>query len=346
MKTVAPLSCILLLSFWGVTTISPPAMRSTGSPTRSEDTPSYSWQPDLSCGSACSVTLNGVDMVSATDGWAVGGEGTMLHWDGTRWQPVASPTTISFHSIDMVSARDGWIVGGDGWGGQGIILHWDGEAWQEVPLPATLTLRSVSMVSKDDGWAVGFRSATYGLGNNYILHWDGASWQVYDRTYDYGHKPVAVSMSGANDGWIATWISDYGALIRHWDGEDWADVASPIELNAVAAGAGYGGWGVGDGFVDLKSIKQWPTSPSLPLNGVALVSQSDAWAVGADGAIYHWDGEEWRSTAGPTLQTLRAVAMVSATDGWAVGDGGVILHYTADQTLPGSRIYLPLVVRD
>ena len=104
---------------------------------------------------------------------------------------------------------------------------------------------------------------------------------------------------------------------------------------------------------------------SAPLNGVALVSQNDAWAVGADGVIYHWDGTDWRSTVSPTLQTLRTVTMVSAIDGWAVGDGGVILHYsrtppvtatptasptstststpTSTPTSPLRRVYLPLI---
>jgi photosystem II stability/assembly factor-like uncharacterized protein len=252
------------------------------------------------------VVLNGVDMVSATDGWVVGGNGTMLHWDGTRWQPVASPTTLSLNSVDMVSASDGWAVGGNGYS-QGVILRWNGEVWQEAPTPANACLQSVAMVSQDDGWAAGFRSASYGLGHNYILHWDGASWQVHDSAFEYGLKPMSISMSGADYGWIATYDFYDVPMLRHWDGEAWSYVESPIGLNAVAADAQFGGWTVAEGFVDLKSMAKWPTSPSSALHGVALVSQNDAWAV---------------------------------------GEGGVILHYTADQTLPGSRIYLPLVVRN
>ena len=137
-------------------------------------------------------------------------------------------------------------------------------------------------------------------------------------------------MSGADYGWITTFDFYDNPMLRHWDGESWAYVQSPIAaLNAVAADAVYGGWAVGEGFVNLDSLAVWPAAPAAPLNGVALVAQDDAWAVGNGGVITHWIGTEWRSTASPTLQSLKAVAMVSMTDGWAVGDGGVILHYGA-----------------
>ena len=68
-------------------------------------------------------------------------------------------------------------------------------------------------------------------------------------------------------------------------------------------------------------------TPRPILNGVTLVSQNDAWAVGEGGGIYHWNGTDWRRVASPTTSTLNAVSMVSATDGWAVGEHGTILHW-------------------
>ena len=182
MKTLATLFCVVFLSIGGAPLAAEPATRSAAGATGSDSTTSGSWQLDLSCGSACATTLHAISMVTATDGWAVGDEGVIVHWDGTRWQPAASPTTKALYAVDMVSADDGWAVGGSAtvYGGQGIILHWDGSAWQEVTMPAQVGLHGVAMVSHDDGWAVGFRSYYYGLGYNYILHWNGASWQVHD----------------------------------------------------------------------------------------------------------------------------------------------------------------------
>ena len=64
MKTFGLLFCVVLLSLEGVPVTSPPGMRSTDSTARREDPPAYSWQVDFSCGSACSATLNAVDMAS------------------------------------------------------------------------------------------------------------------------------------------------------------------------------------------------------------------------------------------------------------------------------------------
>jgi uncharacterized repeat protein (TIGR01451 family) len=60
-------------------------------------------------------------MVSSTYGWAVGDGGTILRYDGSSWQPVASPTTDAINTLDMVSCAEGWAFA------QGTkILHYKG----------------------------------------------------------------------------------------------------------------------------------------------------------------------------------------------------------------------------
>ena len=337
MKPFVPLFCGVLLLLCAALMVSAPSVLGAAAPgpVASQAMTAGAWQVDLSCGS-CAATLNAVDMISATDGWAVGDEGTILHWNGVRWQQVSSPTTASLKGVDMISASDGWAVGDEG-----TILHWSGNVWQEAPTPAYTQLRSVAMVSHTDGWAVGFRPDRYGLGWNYVLRWDGASWQVHDVSWDYGLKPMSVSMSGADYGWMATFDFYDAPMLRHWTGTSWEFVESPIAANAVAANAQYGGWAVGEGFVNLESLQQWPTVPASSLNGAALVAQNDAWAVGENGVIYHWTGADWQSTASPTLQSLKSVAMTSASNGWAVGAGGVILHYVGAPPAGGTRTSTP-----
>jgi hypothetical protein len=64
------------------------------------------------------------------------------------------------------------------------------------------------------------------------------------------------------------------------------------------------------------------------LNGVAVTSASNAWAVGASGnglhpkpLIAHWNGTSWKQvpTSGIASGQLRAVAATSASSEWAVG---------------------------
>ncbi|MBU1488130.1 PKD domain-containing protein, partial [bacterium] len=66
---------------------------------------------EMAVGTPTSNSSYSVSMVSATDGWAVGGYGTILHYDGTSWSEFSSPTSNYLVSVTMVSATDGWAVG-------------------------------------------------------------------------------------------------------------------------------------------------------------------------------------------------------------------------------------------
>ncbi len=121
MKTrIVTLTIIVLLA------LTAPAAGAPGRPADSEATTLNSgqwqcWSPPgvVPCGYALAVAG-----VTASDAWAVGPNGAIMHWDGALWQSVASPTTTSLAALDMLSAGDGWAVGA-----QGVILHWDGASW-------------------------------------------------------------------------------------------------------------------------------------------------------------------------------------------------------------------------
>jgi hypothetical protein len=62
------------------------------------------------------------------------------------------------------------------------------------------------------------------------------------------------------------------------------------------------------------------------LTSVSGTRADDVWAVGARGAIVHFDGSRWTSITSPTNKALRAVFAASADDVWAVGAGGTVVH--------------------
>src|SRR5215510_5695776 len=74
--------------------------------------------------------LFGVWGSGANDVWAVGGPGTILHWDGFDWMSVSSGTTSFLSGVWGSGASDVWAVGGYP---TSTILHWDGSAWTSVP---------------------------------------------------------------------------------------------------------------------------------------------------------------------------------------------------------------------
>ena len=92
--------------------------------------------------------LLGVSAVSGSDAWAVGyytdpGVGALtyktliLHWNGTAWSRVKSPSPSSAYNqllgVSAVSGSNAWAVGYyDGFFGRAyatLILHWNGTVW-------------------------------------------------------------------------------------------------------------------------------------------------------------------------------------------------------------------------
>jgi hypothetical protein len=89
--------------------------------------------------------LSGVDAAGARDVWTVGwvqprgGQHTrsfVLHWNGTRWRVVPSPSVAGRNTVlNAVAVRtsgDVWGVGysGDGANARVVAMRWDGTRWR------------------------------------------------------------------------------------------------------------------------------------------------------------------------------------------------------------------------
>ena len=68
--------------------------------------------------------LNGVWGSSATDVFAVGDNGAIMHYDGTTWSTMSSGTTNDLNAVWGNSATDVFAVGDNG-----TIVHYDGTTW-------------------------------------------------------------------------------------------------------------------------------------------------------------------------------------------------------------------------
>jgi plastocyanin len=208
-------------------------------------------------------------------------------------------------------------------------MHWDGASWTIVAVPhfgsVDTRLLGVAGAASNDVWAVGI--AADASAPALIVHWDGQSWKP-STVPDLGGTATLrdVTVRSANDVWavgslLPTGDANSTALILHWDGAAWRQVAAP-------AGAG-----------------------SRSLSGVSALSAADAWAVGqtATGPItspisMHWDGATWSEV--PTFEppfssaTLSAVASTGTQDAWAVGGyagPGGVKHLTLIEHWDGAR---------
>lgn len=136
-------------------------------------------------------TLDAVSSLTARNIWAVGDyerrhryHTLVLHWNGSHWKRVVSPTRGSKHEsllngVVALGRKNAWAVGS--YPGpeatRPLTEHWDGRGWHIVATPPSSgfnVLEAVSAVSSTDVWAVGLD----GPGKPLAEHWDGHAWTV------------------------------------------------------------------------------------------------------------------------------------------------------------------------
>jgi hypothetical protein len=270
--------------------------------------------------------LFGVAATSARNAWAVGqsttsGKTIVVHWNGTAWQRVPSPTPKgggALYAVAATSARNAWAVGGsDGPPGRTEILHWNGTAWQRVPSPTPKgggALFGVTATSARNAWAVGCGGNCFqGFGGikTLILHWNGTAWRrVPSPSPGTGSALSSVAAVSARSAWAVgctafcflSSASPHTVILR-WNGTAWKRAPSPGPAQVGA------------------------------LNGVAASSAGNVWAVGCAGhcfgpmattktMIVRWNGTAWKHVASPSPagnSLLTAVTATSARNAWAVG---------------------------
>lgn len=134
--------------------------------------------------------LFSVTVTAADDVWAVGQRrnesGTVvplaMHWDGTQWRVVDTPTGATPAALAAVSGTGPdniWAVGGQTRQADGLAIplamQWDGTEWRvhELPDVGNAFYHGVYAASPTAVWAVGQFVAGSEV---YFLHWDGRSW--------------------------------------------------------------------------------------------------------------------------------------------------------------------------
>ncbi|WP_018681596.1 hypothetical protein [Actinokineospora enzanensis] len=202
--------------------------------------------------------LHDVAMLSATEGWAVGGSGPdtdfshnlIVRWDGTGWNEIPCPNPgTATNRLDAVAARasdDVWAVGhsGDGTHTDAVVLHWDGSAWSQVAIPgAEIELLDVAVVAHDSVWVVGTTTAP-GKSDEHVgvvLHWNGSTWTDVLPDPTAVTQMTGIAVLGPDDIWFAGYAELPGLPdtehLAHWDGtrlRDEAPAASTTENVASA----------------------------------------------------------------------------------------------------------------
>ena len=149
--------------------------------------------------------LEAVSCTISSNCWAVGtyasngaGLNQALHWNGTKWSVVSTPSpggtgandVSALDSVRCTSSSNCWAVGLSGTISPIVLLnealHWNGTSWSLVTTPSpggTATndfsdLAGLSCASATSCWAAGAygTEGTQVTSLNQVLHWDGGQW--------------------------------------------------------------------------------------------------------------------------------------------------------------------------
>ncbi len=265
--------------------------------------------------SGTSLTLRDVWGSSASDMYACGVDGTVLHYNGTAWSPVSSNTTGDLYSIWGSSADDIFAVGE-----AGIVIHYDGMVWSPMAKPPTGHLNGVWGSAPDNIFAVG--------NGGIILRYDGVAWN----TMSSGTSTHLADVWGSAAD--SVFAAGNNGLVLFYDGMVWSEVASGHpNVAAVWGSASDDVFGVGNGgtVIHFDGTLPWTemadTGTSENLYGVWGTSSSDVFAVGNAGTILHYDGIAWMAMDSGTTNDLQAVWGNNPVSVFVVGQSGTILHY-------------------
>jgi len=312
----------------------------------------YSWASMQSVTTMNSGTTNNLKDVwgsSATDIFAVGADGIILHYDGNpegTWSAMdSSITTNTLNGVWGSSASDVFAVGDDG-----IILHYDGNpegTWSVMDNSiSSSTLNDVWGSSPSDVFAVGW--------NGTILHYDddGSGWDAIGSQETQAHYFGGVWGSSATDVYVVGGFTDNE--IFHYDGATWVNTFSSegneLFLQAVWGSSASNVFAVGTGGITHHyKGSVWDTMNSGTTNTLKDVwgsSASDVFAVGVNGTLLHYNGNPegtWSSEIeSGTTKNLLGIWGSSASDVFVVGNGGtiILLH---DEVTPSTSTSIPPV---
>ena len=264
------------------------------------------------------VQLNSVWGSNASNVFAVGASGTILHYNGNAWSKMTSGITSLFppalNGVWGAGANDVFAVGDSG-----TIRYYNGNAWNKMTSGTIFQLNGVWGSSSSNVFAVG------ALGT--LRKYDGTSW------------------SGSNSGTLwqlnGVWGSSssnvfaVGALgtIRKYNGTSWSGSNSGTlwQLNGVWGSSASNVFAVGaSGTIRKYNGISWSAMTSgttKNLYGVWGTGPNDVFAVGDSGTVLHYNGIAWNTMNSSVTTVLYGIWGSSFDNVFAIGASGKIIQY-------------------
>ena len=303
-------------------------------------TPTRSWsvvQEGLP-GALLSVTFFG-DM-----GYAVGADDAMgpmvLRRDGgDTWARVLTGATGDLWWI-AADGTDALLVGEAGL----MLAHTPGtDVFDPLPVITDKTLFGVWAADDGTAWSVG-GDIRGDVDRGVLLVRRGGTWQVDDTAPVELYSDVLLFKvwgTSSSDVWV---VGERGRML-HYDGSAWARIESGTTARLLTIHGSATDGPIAVGGLSNGVILEWDGAaftdhaPEFipPYNGVRVLSDGQAFAVGNNGLLSTRAGGEWTvEEAPPTNLDLHAVTVEADGTAWAVGgaisspalDRGVLLRFS------------------
>ncbi len=160
-------------------------------------------------------TLWWVHGFTHNDVWAVGEQGTILHFDGSAWTTVTTGAAYTLWGIWGEDPNELWAVGGTVDGKTpSVLLHYDGMDWTEVPdvgMKGELFFKIWGTSAKDI-YIVGDGGA--------LVHYNGTSWERQDSGTTA--RLITVHGSGPDDVYVVGGLNQ--SVVLHKDETGWSSI--------------------------------------------------------------------------------------------------------------------------
>ncbi|RKZ24517.1 hypothetical protein DRQ20_07000, partial [bacterium] len=246
--------------------------------------------------SPTSKRLNSVYFISADNGWAVGENGVILHWDGSEWLEECSPVDVELRAVQFLDEDNGWAAGDSE-----VVIHYDGVNWRVKYKGEKGTFTSLWFFDDTpEGWVSG----------HYIFHFYNDSCER-DTSIDFYGCFYDMHFINSQKGWaVGEWAIDRGTgrgAVYCFDHNKWESV--PIGKIAP-----------------LQNF--WLS--------VFFISEDEGWIAGADDEIagiegaenmLHYKDGEWWVVNIDGYKTVYSLYFLTEKSGWAVGRKGYILKF-------------------
>ncbi|MFH1120146.1 MAG: T9SS type A sorting domain-containing protein [Bacteroidota bacterium] len=109
------------------------------------------------------LIINDIGFISPDEGFAVGNNGSILHYTNGEWSLMDSPVTANLNAVEYVSQNLALAVGEDG-----TILKYINGSWSQVVSPVNGALNDICCIGENSCRAVG----------SAIIHYNGNEWQL------------------------------------------------------------------------------------------------------------------------------------------------------------------------